>query len=360
MLDRLKEFYDEARDIADFSNLKFYKAHLEEHIKLVVSHSIEAAYVIGKIKGIQCDVKDIAIASLYHDTGMNGKYRGENDIERQYSVNDGTGIRKNHPLTSAIHVLEDRAKVEALGGNADQIAAMVFLHSKSNSGVKTFWENGWHNINEAFVKIQKEVNLYNQKHDNKIVFNPENISDTTKFKYNSAALRIGDACGHNANSNLTQSGGKCIVNYDVPKYLPEKWLPEKYLEEAKLADVTYISPDEKDEIKITDEITKMFQSGEGNIAGMHVEINHYHESNEDELKFVVDVKNASDALLCTMQCIIERLKELKGTNRLFNHVTIINLNGRSDEKVENLYKSFSRENYFAYGDIQIMREGKLC
>lgn len=355
-----EEFYDEAKDIAQFSDLQFYKAHLEEHIKLVVSHSIETAYVIGKIKGVQCDMKDIAIASLYHDTGMNGHYRDENEAERRYSFDDGKSIRRNHPLTSAIHVLEDREKIEALGGNADQIAAMVFLHSKSNSGVKTFYADGLKNINEAFAKIQDEVNSYNEKHKNKIEFNPQNIIDITKFKFNSAALRIGDACGHNAISNLTQSGGKCIVNYDVPKYLPEKWFPEKYLEEARLSDVTYISPNEE-KVQITDEITKMFQSGEGNIAGMHVEVNSYDELTEaDELKFVVDVKNASDAPLCTMQCIIERLKELKGTNRLFNYVVVINLNGRSDEKVEDLYRSFSRENYFAYGDIQIMRDGKLC
>ena len=79
------EFYDDARDVANFSDLQFYKAHLEEHIKLVVSHSVEAAYVIEKVKGIQCDMKDIAIASLYHDTGMNGRYRNENEANRRYS-----------------------------------------------------------------------------------------------------------------------------------------------------------------------------------------------------------------------------------------------------------------------------------
>ena len=47
------------------------------------------------------------------------------------------------------------------------------------------------------------------------------------------------------------------------------------------------------------------------------------DNEEDELKFVVDVKNASDAPLCTMQCIIERLKEgryMSCTNALLSWI----------------------------------------
>ena len=111
------EFYDDAQEVAQYSNLKFYKAHLGGHIKMVVSRSIEAAQIISKISGVSCSIKDIAIASLYHDTGMNGNYRNS----KRYSPEDGDGIRKNHSLTSAVHVLEDRDKIKILGGNPDKM-----------------------------------------------------------------------------------------------------------------------------------------------------------------------------------------------------------------------------------------------
>lgn len=61
--------------------------------------------------------------------------------------------------------------------------------------------------------------------------------------------------------------------------------------------------------------------------------------------------------LCTQECILERLKELKTADELFPHSTTINLYGECDEKHMALYESFARDNEAEYGKIQINRIG---
>ena len=169
------EFYNDAQEVAQYSNLKFYKAHLEEHIKMVVSRSIEATKIISKISGVSCNMKDITIASLYHDTGMNGNYRNS----KRYSPKDGDGIRKNHSLTSAVHVL-DKNKIEALGDNPDKITAIVYLHSKSNSSVRVFTNSYDYKLESALAILNTETKRY------ELEFKREKLGNLTQLKIEEA------------------------------------------------------------------------------------------------------------------------------------------------------------------------------
>lgn len=94
----------------------------------------------------------------------------------------------------------------------------------------------------------------------------------------------------------------------------------------------------------------MYQFGEGNIAAMHSRV-----GENSEFQSVVDINNGMAKPLCTQECILERLKELKTADELFSHSTTINLYGETDDKHMALYESFARENESEYGKITINR-----
>ena len=77
----------------------------------------------------------------------------------------------------------------------------------------------------------------------------------------------------------------------------------------------------------------------------------------NEFQSVIDVKNGMAKPLCTQECILERLKELKTTNDLFPHSTVININGDCDDNHLKLYQSFAKENESVYGKIKINYKG---
>ena len=342
-----KSSYDKAEEIANESELKYYKAHdLDGHISKVIEKSAEAADVIGTTTGNTCDLKDVAAAALYHDTGMDG---GNN-----FEANDGDGIRKNHPLTSSIHVLQNRDALEADGCNADQVAALTLLHSKSCSGVRNLADN--EQIEKAFTKLQTEVDEYNKLNPEKpIAFDASKI-DKESFKYNAAALRLGDAYGHDSSTTKTQSGDYYDIDFEPTKELTSTiWDDNLWQEEIKDSKLTFYDNGEPVSINDTNDpsgYTRMYQFGEGNIESMGSKIG---EGNE--FQSVIDVKNGMAKPLCTQECILERLKELKTTNDLFPHSTVININGDCDDNHLNLYQSFANANEAEYGRIIINYKG---
>ena len=342
-----KVLYDKAEDIAGDSGLKYYKAHdMDHHIDKVIERSAEASDVIGNFTDKQCDKKDLAAAALYHDTGMDG---GD-----KYEAPDGDGIRKNHPMSSAIHVLRNREALERDGCNADQVAALSLLHSKSCSGVRDLADN--EQIEGAFNKLQSEVDDYNSKHpDNKVSFD-KNAIDVEKFKYNAASLRLGDAYGHDSSSTKTQSGGFYDIDFGEEEPLVhEKWGEDYWKDEITDSSLVFHENGEAYSVNDSNDpsgFTRMYQFGEGNIASMHSQI-----GDDGEFQSVIDVNNGMAKPLCTQECILERLKELKTTNGLFPHSTIVNIRGDCDEKHIALYESFSHENEAEYGKIQINRLG---
>ena len=345
--DSAKSSYFKAEDVAGESGLKFYKAHdMDHHIDKVIERSAEASDVINEITNSNCDKKDLAAAALYHDTGMDG---GD-----KYVASDGDGIRKNHPMSSAIHVLNNREALENDGCNADQVAALSLLHSKSCSGVRNLADTD--QIEGAFDKLQSEVDEYNAVHpDNHITFD-RNAIDVEKFKYNAASLRLGDAYGHDSSSTKTQSGGYYDIDFGEGDELShDEWGEEYWKDEIKDSNLTFHENDETYSINDSNDpsgYTRMYQFGEGNIASMHSKI-----GGEGEFESVIDINNGMAKPLCTQECLLERLKELKTADELFSHSTTINLYGDCDEKHMALYESFARENEAEYGRIQINRIG---
>lgn len=324
----------------------------------MIERSQESADVIEKvIPEIELDRADIAAAALLHDTGMDG---GD-----KFEPTDGDGIRKNHAMTSALHVLENREALERDGCNVDQVAALALLHSKKCSGVEDLSSN--EQIKQAFGKLQKEVDNYNDEHpEAPIRFNSnpfyvddkfEKIND--RFKYNATALRLGDAYGHDSSSTKTQSG-EHIDNISFGESTPvvnTKWNESAWREEIK-NDILALKDKDGNKIRDIDEeadkdgYTRMFQFGEGNITAMHL------QERKGNFETVIDVKNGNAHPLCTQECIIERLKEMGTAQDLVEpheFSTTINIYGECDEQHKVLYESFANNedlNKF-YGTIRV-------
>ena len=350
--DGAKSSYDTAEQVSDSSDLKYYKAHdLDGHIRKVIEKSAEAADILEKTEGKELDKNDIAIAALYHDTGMDG---GD-----KYQPEDGESIRKNHSMTSAIHVLENRRSIAEDGGNPDQVAALSLLHSKSCSGVRDLGNEA--QIRSAFDKLSDEIHMYNSTHDEKIDFHPE-VIDVDRFKYNATALRLGDAFGHDSSESKTQSGGFMDITYEtINANQPETWSSEGWKDEIVGSSITYHSPNE--DIEVIDDqfenthgskgFTRMYQFGEGNISEMGSTTGSDGEYNS---YFNVNSNNAPN---CTLQCIAERLQEVHTADRLLvNHSTDINLPEDCNVNTVKLYESFAEKNANEFGTIRINVGGR--
>ena len=319
---------------------------MEGHIRKVIEKSAEVAEVIETTVGNKCDLKDLATAALYHDTGMDG---GD-----KFDANDGSTIRKNHPMTSAIHVLQNRELIESDGCNADQVAALTLLHSKSCSGVRNLADN--EQIENAMNKLQMAVDEYNESHPEQAInFNAEKINNE-KFKYNAAALRLGDAYGHDSSTTKTQSGDYYDINFEPTKELiSTEWDVNLWKEEIKDSKLTFYEkgiPIGINEINDAHGYTRMYQFGEGNIKSMNSKI-----GENNEFQSVINVKSGMAKPLCTQECILERLKELKTTEDLFKHSTIIDIDDDCDDDHLKIYQSFAQENEAEYGKIIINYKG---
>ena len=127
------QYYAKAKTRAfEFAELRTYSDHGTHHAALVAIKSQEAADAIERATFdnpfySSIDRLELQIASIMHDTGMDG------GAFKTYS--DGNALRKDHSLNSAIHVLENRAAIAALGVNVDAVALDCMGHSKSCSGL---------------------------------------------------------------------------------------------------------------------------------------------------------------------------------------------------------------------------------
>lgn len=352
------ELYDKCERIAQLCGLKTYKAHLEHHINAVIKKSAETVGVISNITKIpidQDDLKNLAAAALFHDTGMDGaeKY----DVTK--SENEANDLRKAHPLSSAIHILENREILEKEGLNVDQMAAITLLHSKSSSGVRNMDDDK--KINEAFDMLNNRIAEYKEKTGIELRFDSsEIIKNIEKFKVNAAALRIGDALGHDSSSTKTQSGGYYRIAFSKD-LVQTNWKKDAYFAEIDKMPPSALALVEngKETIISKENFTDeqyygacVFQFGEGNIASM------YSSVENNRFNMVIEVENGMNNPLCTQHCIIERLEELLTVSDFFEkhnatYQTTINVNGDCDLDHQALYNSFKDVNYRKYGVIVI-------
>jgi len=373
-------YYGKASKVAQEKiALASYLAHdYEHHVLEVADKSYEACKVMNEaLKGNphygKIDDEALLIASLFHDTGMDG------DSE-DYSGDDGSKIRENHSMNSAVHVLECRAELEKMGYDADYIAVLCLGHSKSNSGLKNVDDKEeWTTV---LQRIQTRCEKYKSDTGRTLVFNINDFTDGSKDengnyimngqKTKSAmasigALRLGDA-NRDGQEDVVMQTGKHAV-YDTSRYVRAteggwvkkekagvvKFSKEPWREEIDSAKVVIKgakngkdwelnsklakSPEswnEEDDRHQSEAMSKMFVIGEGNIKSLHC------ENNGGKITEAFILRDGYSFPECTKKCISERIEELATLSNMPRKI-VINVGdcGRSERK-EIAYKEYSR------------------
>ncbi len=349
-------YYAEGRARAhEFAELRIYSDHGTHHAALVAVKSAEAADAIeraglGNVWYSAIDRRELEIAAYMHDTGMDG------GAFKTYT--DGTALRKDHSLNSAIHVLENRAYIEALGVNADAVALACMTHSKSCSGVRDL--TSWEQWTDCFNRIDAAVALYNQKfpsaqiyfdkstwtdgatyqRDNRTVyvFNREALARSAAV---TAALRLGDANREAAQYPYTQSGEVIEVDFDSYVAPAKDWHAE--IGKAK---VFVIDADGNRTSLLTPGVDtagfgRMYMSGEGNLS-MSCDFN----AATGNIRELFKVLHGTSFPLSTQECIEERLGELDTIKRfpVEAHIQIVGDYSKVEQKkIARTYSRYCRD-----------------
>lgn len=346
-------YYEHAREVAkQFAELRTYSDHGTHHAALVRIKSLEAADVLdaanfGNVWYSSIDRVELQVAALMHDTGMDG------GAFKTYT--DGNALRKDHSLNSAIHVLENREALAALGVNVDRVALDCMGHSKSCSGVRDLTDpKQW---TDCFNRIDAAVDLYNQKFPTaQIYFDKSTWTTGDKYsngvyKFNRetlaqsastiAALRIGDANREAANFPYTQTGATIEVDFDSYVSPAKTWH-----EEIAKAKIFMIDDNGARTSLLTQGVDvegfgRMYMSGEGNLS-MSCEFN----PKTQNLREVFIISHGKSFPLCTQNCIDERLGELDTMKKfpVEAHIKIVGDYSTLDrKKIERMYNRYCRD-----------------
>lgn len=364
-------YYDKAKLKArQFTVLRTFGDHGENHALTVAIKSQQAADAISKVDDgnpyySTIDKLELQIAAILHDTGMDG------GIFKDYS--DGNALRKDHSLNSAIHVLENRTEIAALGVNPDKIALDCMGHSKSCSGVRNLTSHEqW---TDCFNRIDAAVEMYNAKFpDRKIYFdkstwtngetyqkasekNPKQIVEIYRFNRETlaqsaaliAALRIGDANREESEFPYTQSGE--LIEVDFDSYVPNA---KDWKAEVQKAKIFVIDDDGKRISFLTPGIDnegyeRMYRSGEGNLS-----MDCAYNPKTQALREILKVHNGKSFPLSTQSCIEDRLEELDSMKHLPVEANIQiagNFSAKDKKRIARTYerycKNAQRQHQFA-------------
>ena len=381
----VKKHYDNGRDVGDkiraFDNYKEHNDLEKGHIEKVRVQSIEAANAIremidrggrGDLYSANIDRRTLEVAAVYHDTGMDGNstpdevkhnrwLAGENavraagagedlDKTRKEALGDfDHALRKNHPTASAIHVLQDRDKVEGLGVDANEVALCCFVHSKSSSGLKDIGsvggKEGWQ---AAIGNLEKGIAKYNAEHpekepvrfDKSFLVREDGSFDEEKLKEMrsmAAALRIGDANGHDGRSRISQNGRTIDFSLKpiegVDTNVPFGSDKEHYYGEVQAADVR-IAGEPLDNENDEKGISRMYAVGEGNFERLYCETD-----KDGVLTEHIELVDGNAFPLSTQAAIGERVGEFESATPL-NYRFVIHV-GDCDEKTRHGYEEFA-------------------
>lgn len=356
-------YYAKAKERAKtFIEFWTYGDHGEHHAEVVAVKSQEAADAVeraafGNPSYSSIDRIELAVAAFMHDTGMDG------GTFKDYT--EGNSLRKDHSLNSAIHVLENRDAIAALGVNPDMVAVDCMGHSKSCSGVRDLTSHEqW---TDCFNRIDDAVELYNKKHpDNKIyfdksswttgetftkpsekdskkivevyVFNREALARTASTV---SALRLGDANREESNYPYAQTGDKFEVDFD--SYVSDA---KDWKEEVKQAKVFMIDEHGKRTSFLTKGIDdsgtqRMYRAGEGNLL-----MSCAYNPQTRNVREVFVVRYGKSFPLCTQACIEERLEELDTMKNLPSEAHIIisgDYSARDKRRIAKTYEKYCRD-----------------
>ena len=357
------KYYTNAKEIAkQYVELRTYSDHGTHHAALVAKKSLEAADAIdaanfGNPYYSSIDRHELEIAAFMHDTGMDGgKFK---------TYTDGNSLRKDHSLNSAIHVLENREAIAAMGVNPDMVALDCMGHSKSCSGVRDL--TSWEQWTDCFNRIDAAVELYNQKFPAAQIYfdksawttgetyqkpsekNPKQLVDVYKFNRETlarstaviAALRLGDANREAAQFPYTQTGDTIEVDFDSYVSPAKTWRDE--ISKAKI----FMIDENGNRTSLltqgvdTEGFGRIYMSGEGNLS-MSCEFN----PETKNVREVFRIFHGKSFPLSTQECIEERLGELDTMKKfpVEAHIKIIGDYSKSDKKkISRIYSRYCRD-----------------
>lgn len=350
------KYYANAKQRAfEFVELRTYSDHGTHHAALVAVKSREAADAIeranfGNPYYSSIDRIELQVAALMHDTGMDG------GTFKTYS--DGNALRKDHSLNSAIHILENREAIAALGVNVDAIALDCMGHSKSCSGVRDLTSHEqW---TDCFNRIDSAVELYNKKYPAAQIYFDKSTWTTGEtytnkqgvevYKFNRetlarsaatiAALRLGDANREESQFPYTQGGERIEIDFDSYVTPAKTWKDE--VQRAKI----FIINDEGKRTSLSSGIDdkgygRMYLSGEGNLSMSCV----YNPETQAVCE-VFKIFRGKSFPLSTQNCIEERLLELDTMKKfpVEARVQIVGDFSKQDKKkISRIYSRYCRD-----------------
>ncbi len=345
-----------------FVDLRTYSDHGENHAALVAIKSQEAADAVeqagfGNPWYSSIDRIELQIAAIMHDTGMDG------GTFKTYT--DGNALRKDHSLNSAIHVLENRKAIAALGVNVDMVALDCMGHSKSCSGVRDLTSHEqW---TDCFNRIDAAVELYNKKYPAAQIYfdksiwttgetykkfsekNPKQIVEIYNFNRETlarsaatiAALRLGDANREAAQFPYTQGGELIEVDFDSYVSPAKNWQAEIQRAKIFMTNEDGIRTSLLTQGVDTNGYGRMYMSGEGNLSMSCV-----YNSETQNVREVFKILHGKSFPLSTQECIEERLGELDTMKKfpVEAHVKILGDYSKNDKKkISRIYSRYCKD-----------------
>lgn len=337
---------------------KNFTSHNEDHIKQVRQKtsealvamvnalsfgSIERKDAIGDIHfNADVDFRVVQVAAEVHDTGMSDhgyafdcddkkvpkRNKDGNIIVLKQNSLDFNSVRNNHSANSALNVLRSRDSYKALGftdAQVDEIAVLVYAHSKSNSGVTDLnISKSW---SDCFDRIEALKNKFNADHpNNKISFTrsrfegKSNVSKLGALATEALALRVGDVSRSSGPNALSQSGEIIHIEKSTINSLGNSDTEE--IEGAVIM---------RGNVPITDETSRRIHVGEQNIVDNQTEFIN------EVLTHTITVNDGSYAPYCTARAIEDHIGEFaSATNGYF--VIELNFNSPCDKREQ--YEEF--------------------
>lgn len=315
--------------------------HFDEHVDFRVAQAAAEAHDTGMSNHgyvFDCDEKKVPRRDV----------NGNIIVLKQNSL-DFNSIRSNHSANSALNVLRARESYKAIGftdAQVDEIAVLVYAHSKSNSGVTDL--NNSKSWSDCFDRIEALKNKFNADHpNNKVSFTRsrfEGASNARKLgslATEALALRVGDVSRNSGSDALAQSGEIVHVEKSTVNSSGNSWKDE--IEGAVIM---------RANVPVTHDLSRRIHIGEQNIVDNHTEFKN------GALTHTITINDGSYAPHCTAEAIVDHIGELASAKN--GHFVVELKFNSSCDKMEQ-YEDFRTEMKNArnkdgskkYGNVEI-------
>ena len=315
--------------------------HFDEHVDFRVAQAAAEAHDTGMSNHgyvFDCDEKKVPRRDV----------NGNIIVLKQNSL-DFISIRSNHSANSALNVLRARESYKAIGftdAQVDEIAVLVYAHSKSNSGVTDL--NNSKSWSDCFDRIEALKNKFNADHpNNKVSFTRsrfEGASNARKLgslATEALALRVGDVSRNSGPDALAQSGEIVHVEKSTVNSSGNSWKDE--IEGAVIM---------RANVPVTHDLSRRIHIGEQNIVDNHTEFKN------GALTHTITINDGSYAPHCTAEAIVDHIGELASAKN--GHFVVELKFNSSCDKMEQ-YEDFRTEMKNArnkdgskkYGNVEI-------